>query len=369
MSDRTAAAPPSSHSFPCAGCGASVEFAPGTDVLRCPYCGHEQKLAESQAQVRERSFDELAALPRKPVAGLAAYAFVCQKCGAHTESDTLSQRCQFCGSPLVAEVDPAESIVPEAVLPLHLDRAAARTALRTWAASRWFAPGGLKTVTDAETTKATYLPHWTYDARTESDYSGQRGEHYWVTETYTETVDGQSQTRTRQVQQTRWHSADGTVRRDFDDVLVTGTGQLTEEQLTALTPWPLEQVVAYRPEYLAGHHALRYDVEPEAGLETAKTRMATIIEQDCRGDIGGDEQRVDSVDTRYAAVTFKLLLLPVWIVAYLHAGKTYQVLINGCTGKVTGQRPYSVAKIVAAVLAVLLAIALAVVLVMALRAG
>jgi hypothetical protein len=307
--------------------------------------------------VQERAFDELAAMSHKVAANLVAHTFACPKCGAHTDSDMLAERCQFCGAPLVAELNPAETIVPDAVLPLALDRDAARSALRAWASSRWFAPSSLKKVTEAESTKATYLPHWTYDAQTVSDYGGQRGEHYYVTENYTETVNGKTENRTRQVQHTRWYSAHGTVERDFDDVLVVGTGRLTADQLADLAPWPLPQAVPYRPDYLAGHQALRYDVAPEAGLETAKSQMAPVIEKDCRRDIGGDEQRVDSVDTRYAAVTFKLLLLPVWIAAYLHGGKTYQVLINGCTGQVCGQRPYSAGKIAALVVGILLVVA------------
>lgn len=357
----------SSHSYPCAGCGARVEYAPGTDVLRCPYCGYEQKLADTGRVVREHAYAELATSRRTPVASLAAHVFVCAKCGAQTESNAISERCQFCGAPLVADSTAVEQIAPEAVLPFELDRAGARTALRRWASSRWFAPNSLKNVTDAESTKGTYLPHWTYDSRTVSDYTGQRGEHYWVTETYSVTVNGQSQTQTRQVQRTRWYPASGAVERDFDDVLVAGTRQVTEQQLDKLAPWPLDQVLPYQPDYLAGYHTLRYDVEPEAALETAKAKMAPVIESDCRSDIGGDEQRVSSVDTRYLDLTFKLLLLPVWIAAYLHGGKTYQVLINARTGEVCGQRPYSVVKIVAAALAAAVVITTIVVLYLHLR--
>jgi DNA-directed RNA polymerase subunit RPC12/RpoP len=369
MSDRTAEAATSSPGFPCGGCGARVEYAPGTDVLRCPYCGHEQKLVESQQPVRERDFDELAAMSHKVAANLVAHTFACPKCGAKTDSDKLAERCQFCGTPLVAELNPAETIVPDAVLPLALDRDAARSALRAWASSRWFAPNSLKKVTEAESTKATYLPHWTYDAQTISDYCGQRGVFYYETENYTETVDGKTEHRTRQVRHTQWNSTHGTVERDFDDVLVVGTGRLDADQLAGLAPWPLPQAVPYRPDYLAGHAALRYDVEPEAGLETAKSQMAPVIEEDCRGDIGGDQQQVTSVNTSYAAVTFKLLLLPVWIAAYLHGGKTFQVLINGCTGQVCGQRPYSAGKIAALVVGILLVIAVLVGLYLALGTG
>jgi hypothetical protein len=197
----------------------------------------------------------------------------------------------------------------------------------------------------------TYLPHWTYDADTTTDYSGQRGEHYWETETYTEMVDGQSQTRTRQVQRTAWYPAAGTVARFFDDVLVPGTTHLPGARMDKLGPWELGSAQPYQPAYLSGYKTLRYDIEPDAGLESAKDRMHDVIEDDCRHDIGGDEQRVRSMDTRYAEIMFKLVLLPVWIAAYLYAGKTWQVVINANTGEVIGDRPYSKVKIALATIA------------------
>ena len=196
------AAPP--DAYPCGGCGARVEYAPGTNALRCPYCGYQQALAAPVRQVREHAYADLARLPRKPVAAVGAHVYHCQKCGAQTESNALADRCQFCGAALVADASAGELIAPEAVLPFAVDRSGVRRELGKWAKSRWFAPSTLKKVAEAESVKGTYLPHWTYDARTVSQYSGQRGEHYYETETYTETVNGESQTRTRQVQRTRW---------------------------------------------------------------------------------------------------------------------------------------------------------------------
>lgn len=339
--------------YPCAGCGAGVEFAPGTSVLRCPYCGHETQVPSATREVSEHDWNQFAGLPRKPIALLAAHVFTCRNCGAQTESDAISDRCRFCGAAVVAEVNPADQIVPEAVLPFTLTKQQLRASLRAWAASRWFAPNGLKKVTEAESAKSTYLPHWTYDSRTVSHYRGQRGEHYWETETYSDN----GETKTRQVQRTRWHHASGTVERAFDDVLVSGTTKVSQGHLDALEPWPLGDAEPFHPQYLAGHETLRYDVEPEAGLEQAKRKMAPIIEQDCRHDIGGDEQRVEHVDTEHHGVTFKLMLLPVWLACYVYAGKTYNIQVNGRTGEVAGERPYSTAKIVAAVTAAVLVIA------------
>jgi predicted RNA-binding Zn-ribbon protein involved in translation (DUF1610 family) len=344
---------PTQTQYPCSGCGANLEFAPGTAVLKCPYCGAETPVAAPSRAVREHSWAEFAGLPRKPIATLAPHVFTCQGCGAVTQSDKISDRCSFCGAALVADVSSGEQVTPEAVLPFLVDRAALREALRTWASSRWFAPNSLKRVTEAESSHSSYLPHWTYDAYTVSRYRGQRGDHYYVSESYTEN----GQTKTRQVRKTRWRSASGEVSRPFDDVLVTGTTRVMPKHLDKLEPWSLPDAEPYRPEYLAGHETLRYDVEPEAGLETAKARMAGVIVADCKRDIGGDEQRVHSVDTTYHNLAFKLMLLPVWIACYLHAGRTYNLLVNGRTAKVAGERPYSAAKITAAVVAALLLIA------------
>ena len=350
----------------CESCGAAMQFTVGADALSCPYCGHRQGIAAAPRQVREHPFGELAQLPAKPMAVPGGVrTFVCPGCRAVTESDALSDRCQFCATPLVADASLTERVVPEAVVPFALDRDAAREALRRWTSSRWFAPSSLKKVSEAETFKGTYLPHWTYDSDTRSDYRGERGDYYYVTETYQVSVNGGTETRTRQVRRTRWRRANGTVQRSFDDMLVAGTTTVPKKLMDKLTPWPLDQAVPYQQEYLAGFQTLRYDVEPESGLETAKQRMNEVIKEDCREDIGGDEQRVHEFVTSYYATTFKLLLLPVWYLTYLHAGKPLQVMVNARTGEVIGERPYSAAKICAAVAAALAVIGVVVAVLMA----
>jgi DNA-directed RNA polymerase subunit RPC12/RpoP len=355
MTDQSAQqAPVAATTYPCGGCGARLEFTPGSAGMQCPYCGFRQEIAPAGRQIREIAFGDLQTLSRKPVGSIGSYVFVCQRCAARTETNETASACQFCGAPLV--IDPAASsqIVPEGVLPFDLDRGAVRTAVRKWASSRWFAPSALKKVTETESMKSTYLPHWTYDSQTVSEYAGQRGERYYVTETST---DSNGEQQTRQVQRTRWYPAHGTVARAFDDVLVPASAVLPAKKVDDLAPWPLEEAAAYQPEFLAGHFALRYDVEPEDGFTEAKNRMAPVITEDCRRDISGDEQRVESVDTRHNDVTFKLLLLPVWIACYVYAGRNWQVLVNGRTGEVHGERPWSKAKIAIAVIVTVVVLA------------
>ena len=110
----------------------------------------------------------------------------------------------------------------------------------------------------------------------------------------------------------------------------------------------------YQPAYLSGFKAQRYQIDPKEGFEDAKQFMALQITGDIRQDIGGDEQRIHQVATAYSAITFKHLLLPVWISAYRFQDRVYQVVVNARTGEVQGERPYSLLKISAFVVFLIL---------------
>ena len=113
-------------------------------------------------------------------------------------------------------------------------------------------------------------------------------------------------------------------------------------------------LVPYSPEFLAGFQSEGYTVSLSDGHGEARDRMSNVIVQDVRRDIGGEEQRVHDVDTDWQDETFKHILLPVWMAAYKYGGKSYQFMVNGQTGEVRGERPWSVWKITFAVLAVLI---------------
>ena len=110
---------------------------------------------------------------------------------------------------------------------------------------------------------------------------------------------------------------------------------------------------AYDPAFLSGFKAQRYQVDLAEGFERAKEAIAPAIESDVQRDIGGDVQTIESLDTRYSDVTFKHLLLPVYAGAYQFNGKLFQIVVNGRTGEIQGDRPYSAWKIALLVVAIL----------------
>jgi DNA-directed RNA polymerase subunit RPC12/RpoP len=340
------------HRYPCPACGANLLFEPKDGFLACPYCGHKQQIPTSAQQIEERSYEQY--LQPRPAQmeqiAQGALDVQCQSCGAIVTftPPEVARQCDFCGAQIVAQPKAADPMLaPEGVLPFSITQQQANAGLRQWLASRWFAPNELKQFAQPGAIDGIYLPFWTYDTHTTSFYTGQRGEHYYESETYYERdAQGNQVQRTRQVRKTRWYDASGVVTRWFDDILVPATLSLPQQRLEALEPWDLAELRPYEPAFLSGYKAQRYQVELPQGFERAKQVMAGAIEAAVRQDIGGDEQRIHSIATDYSGITFKHLLLPVYAGAYRFNQKVYQIVVNGRTGEIQGDRPYSVIKIV-----------------------
>lgn len=261
-----------------------------------------------------------------------------------------ADRCPFCGTALVAEALSKKAIRPRALLPFKVAGQDAGTRFRQWVNGLWFAPNRLRREAAAGRIEGVYLPFWTFDCSTRTSYRGRRGDDY--TEYATD-----SNGRRRTVTRTRWTHLSGEVRCSFDDLLVPASGSLPESQLVGLAPWDLDQLVPYADSYLSGFRTESYAVDLAAGFSGARARIESVIRSRVLQDIGGDRQAIDSSSTSCAAITFKHVLLPAWISSYRYAGKLYRFVVNGRTGSVQGERPWSWIKIAAAVLAALLVLA------------
>jgi len=342
--------------FPCQQCGAKLHFAPGSTSLECPYCGATQAVASPDAAkpVEERSFEEaVRAMRQQPVSTLAqdGHEIECNGCGAITMITGQASACPFCDSPVIVPIqEDRATLAPESVLPFVVDQRAAGNKFKTWVESRWFAPSNLAAKARRARMDGVYLPYFTYDAETYSNYQGQRGDYYYETQTVT---DSEGKTRTEQVRKTRWSPRSGQVHVSFDDVLVCASKSLPEPLLQKLEPWDLEQLVAYEPGYLSGFMAERAVLGLEPGFEIAKHKMVRPIMIAINANIGGDTQQIDQVTTTHQQVTFKLCLLPLWISSFRYEGEVYRFIVNARTGAASGERPWDKLKIAMTVIGVI----------------
>ena len=356
-------APKHDRKFPCPSCAARLDFDPAAKGLKCPYCGYEKAIeADADAAIVERDYLEY--LSREEGKGKIlegrSTEVRCGGCGANVllEDKVRTEKCPYCMTFLDSEPHIAEAMVPpESVLPFALDLRQSRNAYEQWMKGLWFAPSGLTNLSSLGQLSGVYVPYWTYDANTVSNYSGQRGDNYTDTEWYTERLpDGSTRQATRTVVRTRWSFASGTVRNFFDDVLICASKSIRADLIQCVRDWKLRKLEPFQPAYLSGFRTERYGIGLKDGFGKAKEAMEGEILRLIRQDIGGDHQRIDEKKTRYSAITFKHILLPVWLAVYRYNGKTYQILVNGRTGTVAGDRPYSVWKITGLVVGILAAL-------------
>lgn len=344
---------------PCSSCGATLEFSPGTNALKCSHCGTENAISDDFiTAVEEFDYREYLAKAAGNEPQIERQTIACPGCGATTqlEANITSDRCPFCAVPLIAaDAYAHRTIKPHAVAPFDFDEARAKIRFKNWIESLWFAPTALKQAyRDTGQLKGIYLPYWTFDANTDTSYSGRRGEHYYESATYIEN----GETKSRQVQHTRWSPVAGAVRRRFDDIIVCSTTSLPHDNLEKLEPWNLRKLQSYREDYLSGFIVEAYQLGLEPGFANACQRMEGPIRQAVESDIGGDEQQIISISSHYGDIRFRHILLPIWLSTYQYGGKPWRFLVNGQTGEVQGERPWSPWKIGFAVLTVLLLLVL-----------
>ncbi|MEO7794284.1 MAG: zinc ribbon domain-containing protein [Thermoanaerobaculia bacterium] len=340
--------------FPCPQCGADVVWNPSTRKLRCDYCSFEQAVAGNAVagvvaasggpagpalpQIAERALDFGLAQKADLGWGAERKAVRCTKCGAVEtfEPGVAAKACAFCGTPAVVEAPTDSNLVrPEGVLPFTVAKNDALQRFRGWLSALWFRPSNLKERAALTGIHGIYVPFWTFDAGSRSD---------WTAEAGFKRGSGKNA-------RIEWRPASGTLDHSFDDLPVPASQGIDAATAREIEPFPTAQFVAYDPSYLSGFLAEEYAVGLGDAQNLARQRMDETLRQACRAEVPGDECRNLRVSTVYSDWQYKSGLVPVWIAAYVYQGKSFRYVVNGATGKAAGTAPWSWVKIAFAVLA------------------
>ena len=278
--------------FPCPACGAQAEWNPGKEKLVCPFCGTESpyQIDRVTGQIQELDLVKtLRELPDDQRGWQAEKRSVqCQSCRAVMVFDAtrVGQNCEFCGSPALVDYKEIKApIRPQSLLPFKVAQSQVREQIRRWYASKWLAPGKLKSRALVDTVHGIYLPYWTFDAHVVCPWRAEAGHYYYTTESYR---DNQGRTQTRQVQHVRWENAAGTVTHLFDDEPVPGTQGVRQDLLRKIEPFPTPDLVPYDAAMLSGFVVEHYQIVLLDAAERSIQQMRTALEALCAQQVPGD---------------------------------------------------------------------------------
>lgn len=305
----------------CERCDSALEMGD----LRCAICGQSVPVSAETRTVTE------------------VEVLRCEACGAAVRYDVEVQapRCAYCDSVMQLEKleDPVEQT--EAFLPFTIDAKQAALALRRWLATLGrFRPSDLKSTARIESLRPIWWVAWVFDAEAliswtaDSDYGSRRS---------------------------RWAPHAGQVLMEFDDILVSASRGLTDEETDALEPYYDFSTARTEPEGTAGAAVEQFEVQ----RSFARRRIVAAIdeiatERVAQRHVPGSKHRKVHATSLLRALATRRLALPAYALAYRHRNRLYRAIISGQRAYVAfGTAPYSVVKIaaVAVGIASLLAIA------------
>ncbi len=333
----------------CPACGGVMDFSPSTGELTCPYCGHAEKIEEPSYEsgpAPELDFSKAQDLENCEW-GAGKKVIICKSCGAQSVYDELeiANECPYCGSNQVMEEKGKKTMAPGGVVPFAVTAKEAAQKFTSWIKRKLFCPRSAKMSARPGAFKGIYLPYWTFDACTQSEYTAEYG------------IDRRVKTRDGERVETHWYQTRGRYYKNIDDELVLASSRYEEGLMRRVEPFRTADNKTYRPEYVAGFIAERYSVGLKDGWERAKQkirqRLEAEIEEKVRQENRADHSRVKHMDVAFSSVTYKYLLLPVWLSTYRYREKVYHFMVNGQSGKAGGQVPVSPLRVVIAALLVL----------------
>lgn len=330
--------------FDCNNCGAGLKYKPGTTTLVCEYCNTKNNIPKEETIIEETDFE--AYLEKLEAANsVVEETLQCKSCGAAStiNINAKSSNCPYCSTPLnEGSTKEDRTIKPTYLLPFKIDKQKAKELAFKWAIDTWYTK---KIQSSSITIANVYVPHWTFDTRTNSNYLLEKTQ--------------------KNGNNTYSQSFTGNISIFFDDILVPASKNINNALLAEVGPWNTKNLVDTNDEYLKDYIVEKYTTDLKQGFYLAKGVIDPSIRNNIFSKAGDINLKIKNIQTQYLDIKFKHILLPVYTLTYEHKGKINQMYVNGYNGKVAGVRPKSPFHIVLMKIAKILFIMVAVLVLLA----
>jgi DNA-directed RNA polymerase subunit RPC12/RpoP len=340
--------------YACPNCGANVAYNVSAGGIACEYCGYIAPVVGKRVGRAADEFEFTLETISQSTRGWGTKRQVlhCDSCGAELSiaHGEVTTTCPFCASNQVnVTTSPDQSLRPRFLIPFKVTLQDTRRLAQDWLGKGWFHPKELASGSLVRKFTGIYLPYWTFDTRVNAAWQAEVG--YEKKVRHYNASAKRWETRTTIV----WRWEDGSIRLNIDDFLVSGSDNqhINQPILNQLLPFELNGLIAYQPDYLAGWQAQAYETTLTEAWETAKTAIREQAKKACYQDIPTNHVRNFSMTADFADESWRYILLPIYIATYKYEDKRFQMMVNGQTGKVAGQKPVAWWKIWLAIAAAL----------------
>lgn len=312
----------------CPTCGDALKFDSAIKASVCRSCGnvYEAGTLNITGKLKFVDVDEASEEEENK------REYVCGSCGATvvTNENTALTYCAFCGSPSVMGRRLAKEFRPDYMIPFKVEKDEAVRIFTNWVKNEnKYTPGDLLSQKTIKKITGLYVPFWLINA---DCYANVAGLGY--------------------VQDDPTQRAVFNFKRKVlfkvKNVPFDGSFKISNFLMNSIEPFDFSELVNYDDTYLPGYYADRYDRNALDLTEVIDIRISQYAKQ--AGELAakaklGDEHKIynkveaDASESYIKNLSQRYALLPLWFLNYEYKGESYQIAINGQTGKISGELP------------------------------
>ena len=316
----------------CPSCEAALKFNPHGQNWRCDFCRKEFTLEEIKKHEKIRGKELSKTSDEKDKMDV----YKCTNCGAEiiVDPNVSATSCVYCRNIAIIKEKLQDEFSPDYVIPFRFTKNDAIEAFKKIGKKRPFMPKEFNNERNINEMSGVYIPFWLYDYSVKGDVdfnctkvtSWTTGDyHYTKTDTYRVTRGGDA---------------------GFVNVPVDGSKRFDNSIMNSIEPFDYKDMTDFNYAYLSGFLAEKYDVDKDEASIDAVKRVSSSFENILRNDISARYTTITKTKTNYNCINDKTnyVLLPVWMLNIKYKEKIYPFAMNGQTGKMIGDIPFSKTK-------------------------
>lgn len=302
--------------FKCKNCGGNVVYSPEKHTMLCPYCDSEK--SEERKDYPDARME------------------VCPNCGGEVpvEEHMSATRCPYCDNYLIFNARVEGEFEPKLIVPFQMGKETCKKEIRKKFEKCLFAPTDFLSEVRLNGMKGIYVPFWFYDYDTHCDFHGEgKKVRSWTT-------------GNMQYTETSYYDIYRDMDFSFRRIPVDASKQMPDDVMDLVEPFHYEQLEEFKPEYLSGFYAEKYNETSDFHESRARKKMNEDVDATLKTTYSGySDVKTVARNNTPSNISSDYGLMPIWNYQYKYKGKEYPFYVNGQTGKIVGMAPVSKGKV------------------------
>ena len=302
--------------FKCRNCGGNVVYSPEKKKMYCPFC-------ESESSEERKNY----------VGGIMT---ICPECAGEVPvlEHTSAAQCPYCDNYIILDERVEAEYQPKMLIPFRMGKERCKEIIREKFKKCIFAPTDFLSEARLNSMKGTYVPFWFYDYNAHYEFQGEG------TKVRSWTAGNMHYT------ETSYYNIVRDMEIPFEKIPVDASVDMPDAIMDWMEPYNYAELEEFRPEFLSGFYAEKYNMTSDLVESRAKTKVVEDARKLMQQSYSGyshvravrDNLAMTDSQTAYG-------LLPVWRYIYRYKEQNYSFYVNGQTGKIVGTPPISKAKV------------------------